>query len=161
MCVRVLNTGLSRIKIYTIIRQIFKPNVDRKPNRRFVTVNPTLVNRREPKCWSVKSNPTLAKKREPDRRYAISSPTSAEERKLDRRFACAIPTLVQHRQTDADLQPTISTFYRRWFDVTLQTNSISWNKGHHYVKYQLNPCQTITTRCIPNDLHLLQTDMVT
>jgi hypothetical protein len=58
---------------------------------------------------------------EPDRRYAISSPTSAEERKPDRRFAYANPTLVQRRQADADLQPTITTFYRRWFDVTLQT----------------------------------------
>jgi hypothetical protein len=158
----VLNTGLSRIKISTIIRQIFKPNVGRKPNvnRHFVKVNPTLVNRREPKCWSVKYNPTLVRKREPGRRYAISSPTSAEERKLDRRFAYANPTLVQHRQTDADLQPTISTFYRRWFDVTLQTNNIFLNNSHHYVKYQLNPCQTIITRCIPNELHLLQTDMV-
>ena len=136
------------------------------------------MNRREPKCWSVKSNPTLAKKREPhrryaissptlakkresDRRYAISSPTSAEERKLDRRFAYANATLAQHRQTDVELQPTISTFYRRWFDVTLQTNSIFLNNSHHYVKYQMHPCQTITTRCIPNDLHLLQTDMVT
>jgi hypothetical protein len=101
------------------------------------------MNRLEPKCWSFKSNPTLARKREPDRRYAISSTTSAEERKLDRRFAYANLTLVQHRQTDADLQPTISTFYQCWFDVTLQTNSIFWNNSHHYVKYQLNPCHTI------------------
>jgi hypothetical protein len=63
--------------------------------------------------------------REPDRRYAISSPTSAEDRKLDRRFAYANPTLVQRRQADADLQPTITTFYRRWFDVTLQTGILS------------------------------------
>ena len=79
------------------------------------------MKRREPNRWSVKSNPTLARNREPDRRYAISSPTSAEERKPDRRFAYANPTLVQRRQADADLQPTITTFYRRWFDVTLQT----------------------------------------
>ena len=52
---------------------------------------------------------------------SLSSPTSAEERKPDRRFAYANPTLVQRRQADADLQPTITTFYRRWFDVTLQT----------------------------------------
>jgi hypothetical protein len=57
----------------------------------------------------------------PDRRYAIFSPTSAEERKLDCRFAYTNPTLVQRRQADADIQPTITTFYRRWFDVTLQT----------------------------------------
>ena len=81
------------------------------------------MKRREPNRWSVKSNPTLARNREPDRRYAISSPTSAEERKLDCRFAYANPTLVQRRQADADLQPTITTFYRRWFDVTLQTGT--------------------------------------
>jgi hypothetical protein len=85
------------------------------------------VERREPNRWSVKSNPTLARKREPDRRYAISSSTSAEERKLDRRFAYANPTLVQCPQTDAALQPTISTFYRRWFDVTLQTGVALWS----------------------------------
>jgi hypothetical protein len=163
VCVCFLNTGSSRNKIYTIIRQIFKPSVGIKPNvdRRFFKVNPTLMKRREPNRWYVKYNPTLARKREPDRRYVISSPTAAEERKLDRRFAYSHPTLVKHRQTDADLQATISTFHRRWFEVTLQNNIIFWNNSHHYVKYQLNPCQTIITRCIPNDLHLLQTDMVT
>jgi hypothetical protein len=40
---------------------------------------------------------------------------------LDCRFAYANPTLIQHRQADADLQPTMTTFYRRWFDVALQT----------------------------------------
>jgi hypothetical protein len=40
----------------------------------------------------------------------------SEERKPDRRFAYANPTLVQRRQADADLQPTITTFYRRWFE---------------------------------------------
>ena len=120
------------------------------------------MKRREPNRWSVKSNSTLARNREPDRRYAISSPTSAEERKPDRRFAYANPTLVQRRQTDVDLQPTISIFYRHWwFDVAMLTNNTLWNRSHYYVKYQLNPCQTIITRCIPNDLHLLQTDMVT
>ena len=128
----------------------------------FVLVSPTLVKRREPNHWSVKSNPTLARKREPVHRYAISSPTSAEERKLNCRFANANPALVQRRQSDVDLQPTISIFYRHWwFDVAMQTNNTFWNRSHYYVKYQLNPCQTITTLCIPNDLHFLQTDMVT
>ena len=130
-----------------------KPNV----NRHFVKVNPTLVNRREPKCWFVKSNPTLARKREPDRRYAIASPT----RLKNGNSTVALPTLILRWFNIVKLTPTISTFYRRWFDVTLQTNSIFWNNSHHSVKYQLNPCQTIITRCIPNDLHLLQTDMVT
>ena len=56
----------------------------------------------------------------------LSDWTSAEERKLDCRFAYANPTLVRRRQADADLQPTITTFYRRWFNVTLQTG-IQWD----------------------------------
>ena len=91
------------------------------------------MKRREPNRWSVKSNPTLARNRESDRRFAISSPTSAEERKLDCRFAYANPTLVQRRQADADLQPTITTFYRRWFDVTLQTGNTMHSSTKNYL----------------------------
>ena len=91
------------------------------------------MKRREHNRWSVKSNSTLARNREPDRRYAISSPTSAEERKLDCRFAYTNPTLVQRRQADADLHPTMTTFYRRWFDVTLQTGNTMHSSTKNYL----------------------------
>jgi hypothetical protein len=76
-----------------------KPNV----NRHFVKVNPTLVNRREPKCWFVKSNPTLARKREPDRRYAIASPT----RLKNGNSTVALPTLILRWFNIVKLTPTI------------------------------------------------------
>jgi hypothetical protein len=55
------------------------------------------------------------------------------ERKLDCRFAYTNPTLVQRRQADANLQPTITTFYRRWFDVTLETGNTMHSSTKNYL----------------------------
>jgi hypothetical protein len=41
------------------------------------------------------------------------------------------------------------------------TNSTFGDSIHYYSKYELHPWQTIITWCIPSDIHLLQTDMVT
>ena len=51
----------------------------------------------------------------------VVMPYLAQRRLKNGNSTVALPTLVQRRQADADLQPTITTFYRRWFDVTLQT----------------------------------------
>jgi hypothetical protein len=52
---------------------------------------------------------------------------------LDCRFAYTNPTLVQRRQADADLHPTITIFYRRWFDVTLQTGNTMHSSTKNYL----------------------------
>ena len=120
--------------------------------------------------WWTDENPSvglsnLTQRWRESENLTVLLPYLAQRRPKNGNLTVVLPTLILRWfnvvKHSADLQPTISTFYRRWFDVTLLTNSIFWNNSHHYVKYQLNPCETITTRCIPSDLYLLQTDMVT